>query len=406
MKILFFDTWTKGIRNFSRLTPGLDKKNIEYKLLHLESWESPIQYSVSKIKGINCFDISFYNTKYIYRALQIEEPDMVVILSLSYLLDRTVVSMCQQLGIKLAYLSHGKIYMKKGVGNLRKSTSLYQKIITRLGSKKTKILFNYFYFNLFSRFRPYRAITTILEFLETTNSSMYTKYCEDFSVDVGMVYYESEKTMYEVQRFFPIGMIRAVGNPEIDSIVNMPIIDRATFFKDLDTPTNKYALYLDDGFVQENLMTMDEWEGFINEVNKPLVKNGISLIVKLHPRTDTDILSDFFRENRILAINDVDFKNIVFHSEHVLSHSSSTIVYGMILNKPIVLARWGGMENLVSNYPSEVVCYCHSLEEYQALISSNIPVKDTAEYINKTLGLVDGNAVKRIIESLLKILRS
>jgi len=59
-KILFFDGWTKGIRNFERLCPSFDKNGIEYKLFHLGSWGDksvPLQES---IRGIKCYDISYY----------------------------------------------------------------------------------------------------------------------------------------------------------------------------------------------------------------------------------------------------------------------------------------------------------------------------------------------------------
>ena len=397
MKILFFDTWTKGIRNFGRLTNELDKNGFEYKLLHLESWGDSC-CSVQCIMGIDCYDISYYKTSYIYDVLKKEMPDVVLILSLSYLLDRCVVSMCRHLNIKVVYLAHGKIYMKQGVGNLSSSTSVLKKFSSRLISKPSKILRNYLRFNLVTRFRPSNVFQTIREFFVHTNQTMFTPYSEEFNVDAGMVYYEEEKKMFEEGRHFPQGMIFSVGNPEMDYIINQNVLSREEFLSSIPYTDQKYALYLDDGFTQESIMSYSEWETFISQIYIPLKKKGLGLIIKLHPRTDVSPISEFLQKENILALKDVDFKNIIYHSEFVLSHSSSTVIYGMILNKAVVLPRWGAMANLIHNYPSDVVYYCETEKDYSKLLESSLLPKDTNEYLSTNCGILDGKATERIID--------
>lgn len=399
MKILFFDTWTKGIRNFSRLVEPLERAGFQYKLVHLESWGEPCE-KIQKIGKIDCYDISYYKTNYIYDVLKMEKPNVVLILSLSYLLDRTVVSMCNNLGIKVAYLAHGKIYMKQGVGNLSTNTSLMNRIIGKLKSKSSRILFNYVRYNTLTRFKPLLVSNTINEFLCHSNNSMFTPYTEEFKVDTGMVYYDSEKIMFENERHFPKGMIQAVGNPELDFIINNEIIDKGKFLSLINYPNKKYALYLDDGFTQEQILTNEEWKNFIMEMYKPIKDKGWGLIIKLHPRTDIKPIDDFLSENNILAIKDVDFKNVIYHSEFVFSHSSSTVIYGMILNKPILLPRWGKMKDLIRNYPNDVVSYCNSEDEYIELLANGIPTKKVDKYLSENCGLLDGRSVERIVEKL------
>lgn len=403
MKILFFDTWTKGIRNFSRLTDKLESKGCTYKLVHLESWDGVDVPKYQKIGKIDCYDISYYNSTYIYSVLKQERPDVVLMLSLSYLLDRVITSMCNKLGIKIVYLAHGKIYMKEGIGNLSSNLSLAEKINKRRSTKKMMIIKNYFRFNLLTRFRPDLIFHTLLEFVNHSDKSMYTPYCSEFKVNAGMVYYESEKEMFENERHFPKGMIQAVGNPEMDSIINARVIDKPEFLKSINFDRENYALYMDDGFTQEGLFSYEEWKSFINEVYVPLRKRGISLIIKLHPRTNVEPMNDFLKEQCILAIKDVDFKNVCAHADFVLSHSSSTVMYGMIVNKPVLLPRWGKMTNLVRNYPEDAVTYVETLEDYASLVKNGIPHKDTSAYLKDNCGNLDGKAIDRIVEVILSV---
>lgn len=403
MKILFFDAWTKGIRNFSRLTESLKKEGFDYKLFHLESWDGNSVAKVQEINGIRCFDISHYNTNYIYNVLKDEKPDIVLILSLSYILDRTIVSMCNHCGIKVVYLAHGKIYMKSGVGNLSQSTSILAKTLSRIRSKKMMVLRNYVQFNLLTEFHPFRIIRTFSEFINHSDRTMFTPYCEEFKVDKGMVYYDSEKKMFEDERHFPQGMIEAVGNPEMDSLINTPIKKKDDFLHTIRFIGERYALYMDDGFVQENILSYSEWENFITELIAPLNENKIGLIIKLHPRTDIAPISDFLKNNSILAIKDVDFKNVICHSEFVISHSSSTVLYGMILDKPIILPRWGIMSDLIKNYPESCVNYCDSPDSYRHLVFNGVTVKDNKEYLESNCGKLDGKAVERIVGNITKL---
>lgn len=402
MKLLFIDGWTKGIRNFSRLTPKLDERNVHYKLMHLESWGSDGVSPKQVINGIECYDISYYKTNYIYKVLKIEKPDVVLILSLSYLLDRTIVSMCNRLGIKIVYLSHGKLYMKQGVGDLASQVSVFRKIKQRMKGKALMTLMNYIRFNCVTQFKPGLVYKALKEFVTHSERSMFTPYTDELRVNAGMVYYESETLLFE-KRGFPKGMIHAVGNPETDSIVNSRLLDRNIFLEELGLGTGKYALYMDDGFVQENLLTLEEWISFINEMHKPLKHMGIKLVIKLHPRTDATKAKDFFEKEGILTVKDVDFKNVCYHSEFVFSHSSSTVIYGMIMNKPIILPRWGKMTHLIRNYPENVVNYVESVEQYVSLLNAGIPLKDTRTYLSENCGILDGKVIERIVNTIYSV---
>lgn len=403
MNLLFIDSWTKGIRNFERLTPEIETRGgVRFKLLHLESWSASNVPSYQTIKGIECYDIKYYKTKNLYKVLNKEQPDAVIILSLSYIFDRTIVSMCQSLNIKVYYLAHGRFALKEGVGHLSSSVSIFKKILYRIKPYKIYVFLNYSYFNLFVRFRPGRIVKTLYRFVSHTDKTEVTLYDDELAVNRGMVYFDSEKEMFENNRQFPSGMIVAVGNPEMDAIINGKIIDRNIFLNSINVPTNrKYALYLDDGFVQSKIMSEDEWIEFLNDINGVLRRHDFSLVVKLHPRTDENLFQDYFHREKVFAIKDADFKNIVYHSDLVVGHDSTTVIYGLYLNKPIILSRWGKMSNLKINYPRDIVNYSFSIDEFESMISKGVPIYDTKQYLYDYYGVKDGKSIKQIVDIIL-----
>ena len=77
MKIIFFDYWTKGVHNFVPIDEELKKRGHETLLLHIGSFRFP-HSKEEVIANIQCRDILYYNTIFIYKALSIEKPDVVV----------------------------------------------------------------------------------------------------------------------------------------------------------------------------------------------------------------------------------------------------------------------------------------------------------------------------------------
>lgn len=405
MSIIFFDTWTKGIQNFLRIIPQLDMRGYNYKLVHLESWDYTETISeMINIKGIDCFDARYYRTINIFKILKQERPDIILILSLSFFLDKLIVTICKKLDIKIIYLSHGKYYRKEGVGKLSTQISIFNKIKRRATSKTLKILLNYFYVNLFLFFRPDRIFKAIIQFIIYSDRTMYTPFSKELEVEKAMVYYDSEKEMFENERNFPKGMVEAVGNPEMDFIVNNVVLERDSYLTSIGLGVNdNYLLYLEDGFVQENILLPSDWIEFINKVHNICIKNNLTLVIKLHPRTKLELYSTFFNDKSIHALMECDFKNLVYHSEKVISHSSSTVDYALYLNKHVLLPRWGKLTNLIKNYSKNNVTYVFSANELDKLISKELPAINNRKYVNENLGKMDGHVVDRIVETIDKI---
>ena len=106
MKIAYFDYWTEGIQNFVPFDSMLRKRGHETLLLHIGSFNA-VHSKEEVVNGIKCRDISYYNTKMIYKMIEQEKPDIIITLNTTKLLDRVITMSCRKLKIKSIYLMHG-----------------------------------------------------------------------------------------------------------------------------------------------------------------------------------------------------------------------------------------------------------------------------------------------------------
>src|SRR6267154_19482 len=105
LDVLFFDYWTRGIRHFSRIKEGLERKGLTSLLLHLGSTRGENVAREEVIDGVLCRDITFYGNS-IVKALIEEKPKLVLLLN-SQTEDKIIVRAARALGIKTVFLMHG-----------------------------------------------------------------------------------------------------------------------------------------------------------------------------------------------------------------------------------------------------------------------------------------------------------
>ena len=130
-KILYFDNWDKGYRNFLRLDSKFKAKGFQTLLLHTTSLTEKVDNPEKQIEDLTLRDISFYKTKRIKNIILEEVPSAIVLLNLSFILDRVIVQICQDLGISVFYLAHGRLITIDNMGDVKAALgkgSLFSKI--------------------------------------------------------------------------------------------------------------------------------------------------------------------------------------------------------------------------------------------------------------------------------------
>lgn len=406
MKILFFDFWLKGVANFERLVPELNSRGVsDIKMLHVASWESRQDKAVHHHKGFDSYDISYYKTNNLYKVLEKEKPDVLIMLNLFSFVDKALVVFCKLLGIKSVYLSHGILFMPNESykeEQIQINRNFKKNIFKNI--KKSILLgqYNYFLSTLKSN-KTGRYFSSILgKFRNPASMGIRSTYTDEMDADEIIVYYDADKRMLLEKRNFPDHNISVVGNPELDIFVKTPIVERGLFMTNNNMPDGEYLLYLEDGFVQNGMMDRDEWCRLVTELNDICRKNNLYLVIKLHPRTEVNDFADFFEKRGIIYFKNIDFKNIIHHSKAVTSLLSTTITFALICGKRVVSPRWGSFENLRFHYPDNVIHYSYTKDDFESFLMSDKESMKNASYIRENIGMVDGKAISRIVDLILK----
>lgn len=372
-KILYIDIWDKGYRNFSRIHPLLTMDGAEAFLLQFGSFIGDVSESdfVQELDGVLVKDIKCYQTIFLRKVLKIERPDVVIILNLSFVFDRCVINLCKHLGIKVVYLAHGKLISP----NISDEASLKQDFEIRSNFRRIFTKKNFlFLINYLDSLLIQKKMTKFFQLLRgifksPSNYLTFAHYNEELDADLMLVYTQEDKELL-ISRSFPGDKIKVVGNPEISEFMRKANRDKDSVLKDLNLPLNSnYFLYLDDGLLT-NGWSFQKWEAHINDIYQTLRNNNFFLVIKLHPRIDiSDVLLKINNKD-IIVVKDCDFKNLINHSEGIISHYSSTIIYALLFNKKVICPRWGDSASLIKNYPENIVFYSKSVPDFEKTITS------------------------------------
>ncbi|KAB1066520.1 hypothetical protein F6U93_13945 [Tamlana haliotis] len=403
-KILYLDNWNIGYRNFLRLDQKFKERGYETLLVHTTSWMDLEYESESECEGMKLRDISYYKTNRIKKIIKQEKPSAILILNLSFILDRAIVKICKDLNINLYYLAHGKLITVEGQAVFKDNMKKFgeSKLSSKIKRKNLLSLYNYFiemksipkFFQFF-----YKAAQNYTQF------TAFPKYSEELKVNKSMVYYPIDYSVMVDEFGFPEDNVIVVGNPELDFFYDTKIVDKEEYcLNELKIKSPNYVAYIDDGLSSIRNWDNNRWLDFLKDVNDVLKKHNLELVIKLHPRRDLSGCESFLDREGIKYYNDIDFKNFVHHSLFVFSHFSSVIVYGLLLNKSIKSPRWGDSVGIEENFPHDVVNYYYSKEDFiKDLFNVNVDEEAIKKYLVSEIGTsFDGNCRDRIVNQVLE----
>ncbi|MFT4801033.1 MAG: hypothetical protein ACI93N_000798 [Flavobacteriaceae bacterium] len=403
-KILYIDNWDKGYRNFLRLDPKFKEKGYETVLVHTTSWNEKDVQIEREIEGLQLRDISFYKTIRIKKIIKKENPSIIIMLNLSFILDRAIVKICKDLNIDVFYLAHGKLFTPESQKvikeNLKESGN--NKLHSKLNRKNRLSMYNYFV--------EMKSISTFFNFFikASKNYTQFTAfpiYNDELKVQKSFVYYPDDLDVMVNEFGFPKDNVLVVGNPELDDFYNTKIKDKKEYCaNELKIEGTEYVAYIDDGLSSiKNDWDTKMWLEFLEDINTILVQNDLELVIKLHPRRVIDGCIPFLEEKGIRYFKDLDFKNYIEHSAFLVSHFSSVIIYALLLNKNVKSPRWEISKGIEENFPHDVINYYYNKEDFVKDISNQDVQKDKIkDYLSQSFSGFDGKCIDRIVNEILK----
>ena len=428
-KILFFDSWTKGIHNFSSIANELQKHGYESLLVHRGSWEHdrgrPLE---EKIDGVLCRDIQYYRTRFVYSVFNRENPDLVLILTTNYLFDRAVILAARSLDIKTCFLMHGiRAVGEKSVA-LQKSTpstALYKKRWLNVIKYIQYTIPNYFLSGLLNNWRflfriePYCLLMKL--FLKPHHYVAYPTPSNEIHCDLALVWGNIYKHFFIQEYGYPENRVKVVGHPPLDLVYILlnhpPEEEEKKLFLKTSAISNKrpYCVYLEDGSVEQG---SNEWTtrtriAHLEEIAVLCKKAGKDLVIKLHPSTDRTPIESFFKNNRqVKVVVNIDLNRLIYWSDKVIGQGSTTNDIAIALTKPLLLPAWGISELsskvTFDRQPSAILCetpdaFVKSLTNNNELENNKSAVRD--KYIEDFITLKDGKAVERITNYIIDAIK-
>ena len=360
MKILFFDYWVNGYKNFIPLHKILVRNGHETVLLHVGSFNFKGGVKTQVIDGLQCFDISYYSTKYILKALKAIQPDRVISLNTTYILDRALVMACRSLKIKSIFMMHGERAIGKDIEIVVKQLN-YSFIEKLLKSVKyfSTVIPNYVYSGYHNNnYYPISPIPYfVLSYYFTFPSrSFYYPPCSSELLHDYCLVYSNKYIEYYKSVGYEETQIAVVGIPkEQANTIPGNIETNNNELRDLINSDIKYALYLEDAFQEQQNMggwTYDYLNKVLVEISKRLQRENIVLVVKLHPSTDKNkVVTNI--PNLVVATSDLEY--LIKNSLFCIGHISTTIITALIFKKPIIIPRWGKSLNIPDYFIKEGV---------------------------------------------------
>ena len=424
-KVLFIDSWTKGIHNLLPIAMELKKHGWESLLVHRGSWEHEKGRPSSElIEGLTVREFSYYNTRFIYDIIKREQPKAVLILTTNYLFDRAVILAARALGIKTCFLMHGI----RGVGTKlvssikkRPNATLYKKRWLLAGKYFLFIIPNYFLSGLLNNWRflfrvePYSIIIKL--FLKPHHYVLFPSPSNEIYCDLALVWGNIYKNFFIEEYGYPENRVKVVGHPPLDSVfklMNNPLgkEDKFLFLKTYSILTDRpYCVYLEDGSVEQgaNEWTTETRFEHLEEIAKLCEKAGKNLVIKLHPSTDETPIKLYFKNNkRVQIIKNINLNKLVFWSEYAIGQGSTTNDIAIIMQKPLLLPVWGisELKSKVTFERQPVAIPCHSPAEFLDCLQhpdKEIFAKDQErkQYTRDFITYTDGKAIDRIVDILL-----
>lgn len=407
MKIIFFDYWLKGVNNFIRIAPIIKElePESELKMIHTSSWQEKTQDLIIDHGFFKSYDIDYFHKNTLYSLLKKEKPDIIITLNNYFLIDKAINIFCRNLGIKIVYLSHGRLGSKNLSFSLPSSKRSIKKI-PKINKMNWNMLLNYFYATVMEG-KPMRFFKAVFYLaFKPMKVLTHSVYNEELKTDINLVYYKSCRDVLIEERGFPKEEIKIVGNPELDDFVLSPSMNSDDFFYKTNYAPNSYVLYMEDGTIQSEILTTEEWKKHISELNSILKAQNLKLIIKFHPRTDIKKLKKFIDHEEIAVItSNNDIKNWILYSKAIISLYSTTITFALYLRKTVFSPRWGVTKNIGFNYPESDIQYIHSASDFAKALSKADYGLNESSFYRENKETFDGKVLYRIAKEIFRTVK-
>ena len=358
-KVLAFDSWTGGLRHYSRLIPALKENGIELVLVHLGSWGGdPGRQKEEVLNDVLVRDISYYSDQKFDRVLTIEKPSAVLFLSTQTFAHRAMIRYCRQKKIPTILLLCGIMSVLPV-----KSSKLYKlnyisftKFVLARVNKMLRIVWPTYIDSLI------KTHADIGDYLQLLRDSVYMlagksiKHAGDSITDICLIYSLADEVYAKKNLGFTSDRISVVGNPDLEQFGIKE--EMVSSFNILDFTKKENVMYVDTSLILRGSIfsNVDEYIDHLDRLRKKLQILEKHLILKLHPSFDaTDVPERLFEQGFDLCEHKQFVPRLITCCSAIVEASTASLVPAY-LGMPIFLAKFGKLKKhefgeMFLNYP-------------------------------------------------------
>lgn len=357
MKVLYYDCWLLGYKYVLKIDKYFSLNNHERKIIHTSDWYN-YDYIDAKneleIQNIEVINAKEYNNN-LLDAIKNINPTVLISFDIESLIDRSIVLICKKLNIPIIYLAHGNIAGSHGIGAYKLNTIYLKKFMLRLYRNFKYIIPNYINAKTNNGYNYFETIKSLFILFSNPGANIFLgqKFTNEIDANLFLVYNINDKKFLIDHKKVNPKKIKIIGDPNIFGYSELIS----------NSSNQKYVLYIDDGYVNNNFWTVSEWYTYLKIINEKIRDLGLILKIRLHPRTNEVLHKKFLGENKI-EICRLDLLNSINNSTFCINISSSCVFSCILLNK-IVFAPFVGVatKKYLKYHDPKLVFYINDLDQ-------------------------------------------
>ena len=360
--VVGFDSWTQGAHHYARLVDDLKKLGYQLILIHIGSWghekNCPIE---QELNGLTIRDIRYYAGKSFKDILILEKPAAVLFLSTRAFAHQAFNRYAESLGIPTIHLYHGLVNVQ-ALGGIEESgqTFNFKRQVIIINKRLFKNIFILWPLYISALYKTKAPIKDWYEFFREivvkTFRGLQDIAPKDTATTAGCVYAEIDVDHMIKHYHMRKDNVFVVGNPDLvhfglkPHLINYGLSD--------DWTPEPQVMYIDTSLIEAGL-SFDDTDDFINHLKQTkhaLEKQGLSLILKLHPAHRRTGLADKLKTLHFIICDDDKFVDTLRHCKAALSEPSSAAMIPALMGLPLLLVRYGKLNNVnygvvLNSYP-------------------------------------------------------
>lgn len=364
-KVIFFDSWKGGARNYARHLDTMAAADIDAFLLHLGSWGNEEHYEKEEYIGrLKARDISYYNGAGFEEIIKRENPDLVLFLSIHTFAHRAFNRYCKKHKIPTILLYHGLIRVQDVDDNNKGAYKInpfsYGLFIARRIPKLLRYTIPCY---LNSIIQTNGGLDDYLGFLKNiiqvfTKPSTF-KIANDSQTSKCLIYAAPDRLHAKIIYGHSDENIIEVGNPDFITF-GLQKEDVACKVNE-ESGNQEEVFYLDTGLTATGIIfkSSKDYLRFLSNTNKALQKLNKRLVLKPHPDTRRNYKPEDFESVGIEVITNEQMVERMRNAFAVITEPSSLAIVPALMGLPLCLASFDQLSELrfgqvLTSYPKAI----------------------------------------------------